>query len=89
MTLIVGVMTGSQVQLLSDTRITHPDVTQIEETPGRLKLITLSPLICVGYAGQANLAIDHLKNTPIDARSSELRHRSIATRQPELTRIPC
>ena len=49
MTLIVGVTTGTRIQLLSDTRITHPDVTQIEEIPGRLKLVSLSPTICVGY----------------------------------------
>jgi hypothetical protein len=32
MTLIVGVNTGSRLLLISGTRITHPDVTQIEQT---------------------------------------------------------
>ena len=70
MTLIVGVTTGTKIQLLSDTRITHPDVTQIEEIPGRLKLISLSSTICVGYAGPATAAIDHIRTTPSDIRGS-------------------
>jgi hypothetical protein len=61
MTLVVGLKTQKRVQLLSDTRITHPDVTQIEELPGRLKLVTISPSVCVGYAGPTNRAMDSIR----------------------------
>ncbi len=70
MTLIVGVKSETRIQLLSDTRITHPDVTQVEEIPGRLKLVALSPHICVGFAGAVNLAIDHIRRTPSADRTS-------------------
>lgn len=64
MTLIVGARTETRIELISDTRITHPDTTQIEEIPGRLKLVALSPAICVGYAGRAAPAIDRIRATP-------------------------
>jgi len=70
MTLIVGVRTTSLIALLSDTRITHPDVTQVEELPGRLKLVMLSPTICVGYAGPAEQGIDHVRRTPMADRAA-------------------
>jgi hypothetical protein len=60
-TLIVGIKTGTSIQLLSDTRISHPDVTQVEEIPGRLKIVILRPNLCVGYAGRANYAIDTVR----------------------------
>lgn len=62
MTLIVGVRTPNRVQLFSDTLIAHPDVTQAEELPGRLKLIVLNPSICLGYAGPTNRAIDAIRS---------------------------
>lgn len=67
MTLILGLKTASSIWLLADTRISHPDVKQIEEIPGRLKLITLGPDICVGYAGAADLASTVIRNLPRSA----------------------
>lgn len=61
MTLVLGINTGARLQLLADTRISHPDVTQVEEVPGRLKLITLSPFIAVGYAGGSDYALDTIR----------------------------
>lgn len=40
MTLVVGARIAGSIQLLSDTRISHPDVTRVEEIPGRLKTAT-------------------------------------------------
>jgi hypothetical protein len=66
LTLIVGLRTGLGVQILSDTRISHPDVTQEEEVPGRLKIITVRPDLCVAYSGRANFAIDTVRSVASD-----------------------
>src|SRR5689334_7450087 len=68
MTLVLGVRTESGIWLLADTRISHPDITQVEEIPGRLKLITLGSDICVGYAGAADRAIDIVNGLPPSPR---------------------
>jgi hypothetical protein len=61
MTLIVGLKAGDSVRLLTDTRISHPDVTQVEEIPGRLKIVVLNSSLCVAYAGAANLGVDSIR----------------------------
>jgi hypothetical protein len=61
MTLIVGLRTADSIQLLSDTRISHPDVTQVEEIPGRLKVVVIRRDLCVAYAGSANAGIDAIR----------------------------
>lgn len=64
MTLVVGLRSAQRIQLLSDTRISHRDVTQVEELPGRLKIVLLGPNICVAYAGTADYCLDIIRAAP-------------------------
>lgn len=66
MTLVVGLRQADRVWLLSDSRISHPDVTQVEEIPGRLKLVLLRD-ICVAYAGAADHSLDIIRRAPANA----------------------
>jgi hypothetical protein len=47
---------------VSDTRIDHPDITQIDEIPGRIKAIIIRSDLCVAFAGKADSAIDAIRN---------------------------
>jgi len=70
-TLIVGLRVADRIQLLSDTRISHPDVTQVEDIPGRLKLVLLGPDISVAYAGTADYSLDLVRRAPVSASLDE------------------
>jgi hypothetical protein len=63
-TLVVGLRSAQGLHLLSDTRISHRDVTQVEELPGRLKIVLLGPNICVAYAGTADNSLDIIRAAP-------------------------
>ncbi len=71
MSLIVALTSGSRVQILSDSEVSHPDGSRSEVIPGRLKLVVLSPQLCVGYAGAVEPALDAIRTIPKaeDARS--------------------
>lgn len=69
MTLVVGMKMAGCLHILSDTRISHPDVTQVEEIPGRLKIIIVHARLCIAYAGAADYAIDTIRDA---ARASAM-----------------
>jgi len=69
MTLIAAMSIEGYTRLFADTRVSHPDVTQVEQLPGRLKLLVLHAYLCIGYAGSADYAIDTIRALKIDPES--------------------
>jgi hypothetical protein len=88
MTLVVGLSSGTDLMLLSDIRISHPDATQVEELPGRLKIVVLSPTLAVAYAGAADYALDTIRGVhaagQLDLHAAIQTLRDASARQPEL-----
>lgn len=62
MTLVVGIRFGARFQIQSDSLITHRDAVRPNTVPGRLKSVVLHPLLCVSFAGSADVGIDAVRN---------------------------